>query len=80
MVKENYLRESGVTLKSYYRVMLGKKSAHAPECFAGNFIGTDFGITQDLKGQLPDEWREFNKRFIPVYLASHPGKSKVVAL
>lgn len=31
-------------MKSYYRVMLGKKSAHAPECFAGGFIGTDFGI------------------------------------
>ncbi|MBI5382971.1 MAG: hypothetical protein HZA31_13820 [Opitutae bacterium] len=32
-------------MKSYYRVMLGKKSAHAPACFSGGFIGTDFGIS-----------------------------------
>lgn len=31
-------------MKNYYRVMLGKKSTHAPECFAGGFIATDFGI------------------------------------
>lgn len=28
-------------MKSYYRVMLAKKSGHAPECFAGGFIGTE---------------------------------------
>lgn len=66
-------------MKNYYRLMLGKKSIHAPECFAGNFIGADFGIDQDLSGQLPDEWRQFNKAFIPVYLAGHPGKSKIAA-
>lgn len=30
--------------KSYYRVMLGRQSAHAAECLAGDFIGADFGI------------------------------------
>jgi restriction system protein len=65
--------------KSYYRVMLGKQSAYAAECFAGNFIGVDFGIPQDLSGKLPDEWRAFNKVFIPEYLKSHPGKSKIAA-
>ena len=59
--------------------MLGKKSAHAEECFGGNFIGTDFGIAQDLTQKLTDEWRAFNKTFIPVFLAGHPGKSRVVA-
>jgi hypothetical protein len=34
--------------KSYYRMMLGQKSVYAGECFAGNFIGTDFGIDPDL--------------------------------
>lgn len=66
-------------MKSYYRVMLGQKSVHAEECFAGNFIGVDFGIHQDLKSKLPAEWRAFNKEFIPVYLATHPGKSKISA-
>lgn len=66
-------------MKSYYRVMLGQKSVHADECFAGNFIGTDFGINQDLTTKLPDEWRVFNKAFIPVFLATHPHKTKIGA-
>jgi len=66
-------------MKSYYRVMLGRKSAHAAECFAGGFIGTDFGIHEDLSRKLPDEWREFNKQFIPVLLAKHPDMTKIGA-
>lgn len=66
-------------MKNYYRVMLGKQSAHAAECFNGNYIGADFGIAEDLTGQLPDEWRAFNKAFIPKYLALFPGKSKISA-
>jgi restriction system protein len=66
-------------MKSYYRVMLGRKSVHAPECFAGSFIGTDFGVDEDLSRKLPEQYRDFNKRFIPVYLASHPEKTKIGA-
>lgn len=65
--------------KSYYRVMLGRKSVHAPECFSGGFIGTDFDIHEDLSRKLPDEWREFNRAYIPVFQKSHPGKSKISA-
>jgi hypothetical protein len=61
-------------MKNYYRVMLGKGSKHAAECFSGNFIGADFDIHQDLSGKLPDDWRAFNKEFIPVFLADHPDK------
>jgi restriction system protein len=67
------------TKKGYYRLMLGAKSIHAEECFAGNFIGTDFGITQDLTHKLPENWREFNKEFIPIFLAAHPDKNKIGA-
>ena len=66
-------------MKNYYRVMLGPKSIYAEECFAGNFIGTDFGIMQDLTKKLPDNWRAFNREFIPVYLSTHPDKSKIGA-
>lgn len=59
--------------------MLGRKSMYAAECIAGNFIGTDFGIKQDLTTKLPDEWRHFNREFIPVFQANNPGKSKVTA-
>jgi restriction system protein len=65
--------------KSYYRVLLGRQSAYAGECLAGGFIGADFGIEQDLSGQLPEEWRQFNAAFIPVFLAGHPGKSRIAA-
>jgi restriction system protein len=65
--------------KSYYRVMLGEKSRFASECLAGNFIGTDFGIMQDLSNDLPDDWRRFNQKFIPIYLRTHPEKTKISA-
>lgn len=62
--------------KSYCRVMLGRQSAHAAECLASGFIGADFGIEQDLTGELPDEWRQFNAVFIPVFLAGRPGRNR----
>src|SRR5438046_2408998 len=66
-------------MKSYYRVMLGKGSIHAEECFAGDFVGADFLAAQDLTGELHEDWRTFNKKFIPVFLAAHPDKTKVAA-
>lgn len=66
-------------MKNYYRVMLGEGSKHAEECFAGNFIGADYDIAQDLTGKLPDEWRAFNKKFIPIYLKARPDKTKIGA-
>lgn len=63
----------------YIRVMLGAKSAHIDECLNGNFIGADFDIKQDLSTHLPDNWRDFNKKFIPIWLENHPNKSKVAA-
>lgn len=52
---------------------------YAAECFAGNFIGVDFDLDDDLSNQLPENSRDFNKSFIPVYLEKHPGKSKIAA-
>lgn len=65
--------------RQYYRVMLGKRSMYANQCFAGGFIGADFDIKENLATQLDDDWRKFNKRFIPVYLEKHPGKSRIGA-
>jgi len=66
-------------MKSYYRLMLGQKSIYADQCFKENFIGVDFGIPEDLTRNLPDEWRQFNKKFIPEYLKGHPDKTKIAA-
>ena len=66
-------------MKNYNRVMLGRKSMYADECFAGGFVGTDFDLHEDLTGKLPENWRKFNAAYVPVYLATHPDKSKVTA-
>jgi len=66
-------------MKGYYRVMLGRKSSNAEECIKGGYIGVGFDIDEDLTGRLPAKWRDFNKEFIPVYLAKHPGKSRISA-
>jgi restriction system protein len=50
-----------------------------PKNAKGNFIGADFGMHTDLTNKLPDNWREFNKKFIPIWQDKHPGKSKVSA-
>ena len=47
--------------------------------FCGNYVGVGFGIEQDLKNKLPEEWREFNKEFIPIYLKGNPQKSRIAA-
>jgi len=66
-------------MKEYYRIMMGKKSVHAQECIAGNFVGVDYGIHQDLTGKLPEDWHTFNREFIPIFLAGWPGKTKIAA-
>ena len=66
-------------MKNYYRVMLGKRSVHAAEARQGNFIGAHYGIDVDLANQLPDDFRQFNERFIPIWLEKNPGKSKISA-
>lgn len=63
----------------YFRVMLGKGSTHATECFTGGFIGVDFDLVVDLTNRLPENWRDFNKEFIPIYQERHPSKNKIAA-
>jgi restriction system protein len=66
-------------MKSYYRVMLGKKSMYADELFAANCIGAGFIYGTDLAGELTDDWQSFNRKFIPIWLDVNPGKSKIAA-
>jgi len=59
--------------------MLGKKSIYAEECHKGNFIGADFDVHLDLTNDLPDNWKFFNKKFIPIFLKNRPEKTKISA-
>ena len=52
---------------------------YAEEACKGNFIGADFAVDMDLSNKLPDNWRDFNKEFIPIFLKKHLDKTKVAA-
>ena len=66
-------------MKSYYRITLGRKSAYAEEAYKGNFIGAGFSRDKDLTHHLSDNWRDFNKEFIPIFLQQNPYKRRVSA-
>ena len=66
-------------MKQYMRIMLGAKSVFAKKCYDEGFIGADHSIKEDLSNKLPEDWREFNANFRPVWLNSHPDKSKIAA-
>jgi restriction system protein len=61
--------------------MLGKQSVYAADCFAGNFIA--FTALEksigDVSQDLTEDWRDFNKIYIPKILAEHPERSKISA-
>jgi restriction system protein len=66
-------------MPNYYRIMLGPGSKFAEQCHLGNFVGVDFLEDVDLTNRLPENWRDFNMEFIPIYLSKLPEKTKVVA-
>lgn len=66
-------------MKQYFKVMLGKKSCMADVCHAGGYIGVGFLPKINLTNNLFDQWRDFNKKFIPEYRKEHPDKSRVAA-
>lgn len=66
-------------MKSYYKVMLGKKSMYMQECTQGSFIGVHYGMDIDFTHTFPEDWKDFNKQFIPIYQANNPGKTKIAA-
>jgi restriction system protein len=59
--------------------MLGRGSAFAKQAFADGFIGADYLPDVDLTTNLPDDWHEFNKAYIPVYLEARPDKTRIGA-
>ena len=65
--------------RSYYRIMLGARSAHAKQCHDEQWFGGGWGITQSLAAERTDNWRDFNSKFIPIYLEANPDKSRVAA-
>lgn len=52
---------------------------YADQCYQGSFIGAHYDIETDLTNQLPDNWRDFNSKFIPIWLRIYPDKNKIAA-
>ena len=63
--------------RGYYKFMLGAKSSNASQCREEGFVGTDFDIHEDLSGRFPDNWRDFNKEWVPKL--QKPETSKIAA-
>jgi restriction system protein len=59
--------------------MLGPRNIHFDDCYKDNFIGVDFLEGIDLTGNLYDDWKQFNKEFIPIWQEKNSGKSKIAA-
>ena len=68
-----------LTQKNYYRIMLGRKSIFAKECYEGKWIGAGWLNSSSLENELVENWRDFNKKFVPIYLSTYDGSSKVAA-
>ncbi len=66
-------------MKQYNRIMLGSHGKYLKECLEGNFIGCDFDINEDLTDHLTEDWHDFSKQYVPVYMRSLPDKSKTSA-
>lgn len=66
-------------MKKYNRVMLGRGSKYAKMCRNEGYIGANFEINEDLSDSLYDNWRDFNAKYIPIWLEERPDKSKTSA-
>lgn len=66
-------------MKKYNRVMLGKGGRFAKLCRQEGFIGSEFEVKRDLSDSLYENWRDFNKKFIPIWMDIVPGKTKTSA-
>jgi restriction system protein len=59
-----------------YRVMLGAKSYLKDECIRDGYIGVHYDLLVDLTNEFPDNWRDFNARYVPYFLELEPGRAK----
>lgn len=66
-------------MAKYFRLILGRGSKFASQCRNEGIIGVDYGMDMDFSGKFHENWRDFNKEYIPLYLSKHPDKTKIAA-
>lgn len=63
----------------YMRVTLGRGNQHATQAINEGWVGVGWMDDIDLTGKFKENWRDFNKEFIPLVMASDGIESKVGA-
>ena len=63
----------------FMRLRTGREHQHFNSIYAGKYISVGFGLHIDLSNSLFDNWRDFNKKYIPEILKIDPNKSRVGA-
>jgi restriction system protein len=62
-----------------WRLRLGSLGTEAEHAFSDGSAGVGFDIPEDLSGNFPEEWRDFNASQIPGWLERNPDKSRIAA-
>ena len=63
----------------FMRLRTGIEHQHFNFIYSGKYISVGFGLDIDLSDSLFDNWRDFNKKYIPEILQREPNKSRVGA-
>jgi restriction system protein len=65
--------------KNYYRIMAGRQSVYAKECFEQGYIGVDWGINSDLADLLSGTIDTFDEGYLAFYHQANPDSNKIAA-
>jgi len=63
----------------YMRLRTGREHQWFDDFYNNNYIAVGFNLDINLSDSLYDNWREFNKKFIPEIIKREPSKSRVAA-
>jgi len=66
-------------MKNYYKVMLGRGSQFADDAKANGYFSAGFLRDIDLTNKFHENWREFNKVMISLWLKQNPDKTRIGA-
>ena len=65
--------------KRFYKAMPGRDQEMLNEFLTHNFIAVDFGVNTNMASMFTGDFREFNKKAIPIVQTFRPEKTKVSA-
>ena len=63
----------------FLRLRTGREHQWFETFYQGEYIAVGYGLDIDLSSSLYENWRDFNKKFIPEIIKREPNKSRVGA-